>query len=187
MKNIIILISSVFSLFSCDLNVSEKPNKSEVNIEIVGLNDFCEEDLTIIKSTIEKYYGFNCEISQPTSLNLSSCESAQFELGENDFFDYTNGQNIVIYATNNDLYSTSLNKSVQGLCYGNQIYLKSNIVYDRQSSIDLIKVNSIHEVAHSFGLSHCHNTCIMNNESLEYWNSVTDEPIFCQDCKSKLP
>lgn len=189
MKNIIILLSIIFLFCSCEVNFSENSSvqKSEVSIEIVGLNDYCKEDLEIIKSTLENFYGFECKISQPVSLNLSSCEEAQHELGQNDYFDYTDGEKIVIYATNQKLYSSTLNKSVQGLCYGNQIYLKSNIVYDRQSSIDLIKVNSIHEVAHSFGLQHCHNTCIMNNESFEYWDSKNDSPIFCDDCKSKLP
>jgi len=27
----------------------------------------------------------------------------------------------------------------------------------------------------------------MNSESFEFWNKVKDEPIFCDDCKSKLP
>jgi predicted Zn-dependent protease len=194
MKSIIILLSIIFSLYSCELDFSKNKSvqKSEVIVEIVGLNDYCEEDLEIIKSTLENFYGFECKISEPVSLNLSSCETAQYELGQKDYFDYVEGEKIVIYATNQDLYdplgaSTTSNNSVQGLCYGNQIYLKSNIVYDRQSSIDLIKVNAIHEVAHSFGLQHCKNTCIMNNESFEYWDSQNDKPIFCSDCKSKLP
>jgi len=104
-----------------------------------------------------------------------------------DYFYYNESEKIVIYVTNQKLYSTKNNESVQGLCFGNQIYLRSNIVHDRESSIELIKSNAIHEVAHSFGVSHCRNTCIMNSESFEFWNKVKDEPIFCDDCKSKLP
>jgi predicted Zn-dependent protease len=195
MKNLIILSSIIFSIYVVFFqnnisiekinNVNTESNKSK--IEIVGLNNFSEEDLKIVKSTIEKFYGFDCVISDPKNVNLSSCESAQISTGENDYFSYDENEKIVIYVTNQRLYSIKNNESVLGLCFGNQIYLRGNIVYDRESSIELIKCNAIHEVAHSFGVSHCHNTCVMNSESFEFWDKKQDKPIFCDDCKSKLP
>jgi hypothetical protein len=191
MKYLIILSSIVFCLyfvfFQNNVKVEEIYDTNSTKIEIVGLNNFSEEDLKIVKSTIIKFYGFDCVISNPENVNLSSCEDAQLSTGKNDYFYYDESEKIVIYVTDQKLYSTKNNESVQGLCFGNQIYLRSNIVHDRESSIELIKSNAIHEVAHSFGVSHCHNTCIMNSESFEFWNKVKDEPIFCDDCKSKLP
>ena len=191
MKYLIILSSIVFCLyfvfFQNNVKVEEIYDTDSAKIEIVGLNNFSEEDLKIVKSTIIKFYGFDCLISIPENVNLSSCEDAQLSTGKNSHFYYDESEKIVIYVTNQKLYSTKNNESVQGLCFGNQIYLRSNIVHDRESSIELIKSNAIHEVAHSFGVSHCRNTCIMNSESFEFWNKVKDEPIFCDDCKSKLP
>ena len=191
MKYLIILSSIVFCLyfvfFQNNVKVEEIYDTDPTKIEIVGLNNFSEEDLKIIKSTIIKLYCFDCLISNPENMNLSSCEDAQLSTGKNDWFYYDESEKIVIYVTNQKLYSTKNNESVQGICFGNQIYLRSNIVHDRESSIELIKSNAIHEVAHSFGVSHCRNTCIMNSESFEFWNKVKDEPIFCDDCKSKLP
>lgn len=189
MKNILILLSVLFSayvvLFKGDDSVI-KSNK-DVKIEIVGLNSYDESDLSLIKSSIEKFYGFECVISNPVVNEFDYCEIAQSNLGKNDYFVYDNNEKIVIYSTNQELKSSSLGKSVQGICYGNQIYLKSNIVYDKSSSKLLVKVNSIHEVAHSLGLQHCENQCIMNSESLKYWDEASDKPIFCDGCKSKLP
>lgn len=191
MKYLIILSSIVFCLyfvfFQNNVKFEEIYDTDPAKIEIVGLNNFSEEDLKIVKSTIINFYGFDCVISNPENVNLSSCEDAQLSTGKNDYFYYDESEKIVIYVTNQKLYSTKNNESVQGLCFGNQIYLRSNIVHDRESSIELIKSNAIHEVAHSFGVSHCRNTCIMNSESFEFWNKVKDEPIFCDDCKSKLP
>jgi hypothetical protein len=191
MKNLIILSSIVFCLyfvfFQKSVNVEKIYDSNSTKIEIVGLNNFSEEDLDIVKSTIVKFYGFDCVISSPENVDLSTCEDAQLSTGKNDYFYYDESEKIIIYVTNQKLYSTKNNESVQGLCFGNQIYLRSNIVHDRESSIELIKSNAIHEVAHSFGVSHCRNTCIMNSESFEFWNKVKDEPIFCDDCKSKLP
>lgn len=191
MKIIFVLLAIVFSvavLFDVDTPINISTNDEyKTEVEIIGLNNYSKEDLIIIESTLEKFYGFDCKISKPVSLILNSCEQAQSSLGKKDYFEYTSREKIVIYATNQKLYSTTWNKSLQGLCFGNQIYLRSNAVYDRESSILIIKRSSIHEVAHSLGIQHCHNTCIMNSESFEFWDNKNDRPIFCEDCKSKLP
>ena len=69
MKNIIILLSIIFSFYSCEVDFlkNKSVQKSEVSVEIVGLNDYCKEDLEIIKSTLEDFYGFN---SKKKNLNI---------------------------------------------------------------------------------------------------------------------
>ena len=82
MKYLIILSSIVFCLyfvfFQNNVKVEEIYDTDPTKIEIVGLNNFSEEDLKIIKSTIIKFYGFDCLISNPENMNLSSFAPFKF-------------------------------------------------------------------------------------------------------------
>jgi hypothetical protein len=178
MKNLILFI--LFICSTCFLLKDEFTSKvNKIDIKIVGLNLFGQSDLELTKKTIKDVFDLDCEIQRLSIISGNSnkliCENVQSELGNSTNFEFDKNQEIEIFVTSSDLYSNNLN--VRGICYGNQIYIQN----------DKIKVNVIHELSHSFGLEHCENECIMNSYAINRWNDINDKPIFCNDCKSKLP
>lgn len=190
MKNfftfLIILFSLVY-LFKIDTDSNSKPDYV-LKVKIKGLNGYNTEDLKLVESTLENFYKVDCEISKSITTNCNSvidCEDTQRKLGNIDYFSYNDEDDIVIYTTNSKL--KSLNKGVWGVCYGNSIYLRSDCMFNKEDSRQSLRETAIHEFAHLYIYDHCHNECIMNYESFCKWDVVTDTPIFCSDCKSKLP
>lgn len=193
MKALLTIILAIFSfyyVFIMDDNTSIKtlidlPEASiqdsneevkEANIYIKGLNSYDASSLETVKNTIEKF-GFSCKIVDPiqTSYRGTLCAEYQNELGNDSYFDYDEDEPITIYVTNGQL--TDQNISVSGLCYGNSIYIKNSMFLNQTST---------HELLHCFGLEHCENHCIMSINNRDRWNSSTDMPILCDDCKSKV-
>lgn len=187
MKGIIILLALAFSSYTLffkngksELSISDpvESYSAPADIRLTGLNRFEESDISLAKKTIERVFGFRCEITDPIKTDYNSSkfvtEDAQDEFGNPTTFRYDSDERITIFVTSSDLYSYGLN--VRGICYGNQIYVQD----------DKIKINVIHEISHSLGLEHCEKECIMNSHAMNRWNEKTDSPIYCEDCKSKI-
>lgn len=188
MKNIFTFLIILFSLYYIFQQDSTTKSQRVSKVKIVGLNDYNFDDLKLVESTLESFYKIDCDISKSIKTQNNSiidCEETQRNLGNIDYFSYDDNESIVIYTTNSKL--KSLNKGVWGVCYGNSIYLRSDCMFNKEDSKQTLRETAIHEFAHIYIYSHCHNECIMNYESLEKWNEVSDKPIFCKDCKSKLP
>lgn len=191
MKNIIItilLFTSIYIVFFKDskknyLNTEFKNElttlEKEKVIKIIGLNDFNNSDLSLIKKTIENFYNIDCIIEKNILTKYNDvkfyCENSQIEMNYKTKFNYDKNKGIKIFITNSDLYSNNLN--VRGVCYGNEIYLQSD---------NKLKITTIHEIAHSLGLDHCENDCIMNSYSKIKWCKKSESPVFCNSCEQKL-
>ena len=144
MKNLLILLAVIFSsyiLFFDDSlpskdNIEITSDNSDVKVYIRGLDDFDREDLNILKSVIESKYGLKCKIESSiiTSYkndNNKDCDLLQEELeltntftesfGKSFGYVYNESESITIYVTNSKI-STNGN-DIQGLCYGNSIYV----------------------------------------------------------------
>ena len=151
---------------------SEEP--SDIKINLIGLNYHSDEDILVIKNTIEKFYGFKCQIKKDlnteykgdtekflfkTKIISYDCDKIQNELGNYAIYNYDKSSDINIYIT------TDLP----------EVWFKRVIV---------------HEISHNFGLDHCTSgKCAMDSETSrsDFWDTKNDKPIFCDDCKSKLP
>jgi hypothetical protein len=178
----IAFIFSVYYVFFADgINVSNYNSSDDVEVEVYlsGLNSYDDSTLVEIKDLIESF-GYNCEITDPTQTayqnDIMVCSEIQEELGGNLSFEYDDSEPITIYFTNSKLIDGNLR--VSGLCYGNTILARNN---------KHIKETIIHELLHSFGLGHCENVCIMNSNKFNGWDSASNKPIFCDDCRSKAP
>jgi hypothetical protein len=180
--NIFTVALLVFTIYTLFIEDALKPMffSDDKSINLVGLNYHSESDMQKLKKTIEDFYGYDCVITNPVNTEenqlVVDCGLVQQEFGNTTSFDYDGGD-ITIYVSNSDLVADG--KNVKGVCYGNEIYIESDP--------ENVKITVIHELAHSFGLEHCENQCIMNTYTLKNWNYSSDTPHFCESCKSKLP
>lgn len=181
MKNILLIFAIIFSsyiLFFTDDVPSKKPTdeieseNSDIKVYVRGLDNFERVNLYIIKSIIEKKYGLICKIESSVNTsykddNNKDCDLLQEELGLTNTFTrsfgksfgwvYDESEPITIYNTNSELSEREIGK-VDGLCYGNSIYISSSI--DQLKTY--IEETAIHELSHSFGMDHCNEKCLMN-------------------------
>jgi predicted Zn-dependent protease len=194
MRFLLILFFSVSIILSIKFLIN-KPSK-DTKINLIGLNSNSDKDILLIKKTIEKFYEFKCEIKTDKTIKYNGdtdrflfktkiisydCGKIHRELRNFPFYIYNSFQDIDIYLTENEIYSDGVN--VNGVNYGNKIYITTELT-------DLmIKRVVIHEISHNYGLGHCKSKkCVMSSDSPSSicWN-IDDTPIFCNDCKSKLP
>lgn len=156
-----------------------RPFGDQKTITLVGLN-YDSKKLEKVRKTIQDFYGYKCVIGTsvvtPVNPIVLDCDIVQEDFGNSTDFSYDGGD-ITIYVSNSNLVVRG--EDVKGVCYGNEIYA--------ESKMKDIKVTVIHELAHSFGLEHCKNQCIMNAYTFYNWDITTDTPNFCQQCKNKLP
>ena len=202
MKNILVLLAVIFSSYVLffDDSLTSKYNtenneftsdNSDVKVYIRGLDDFNREDLNIIKFVIESKYGVKCKIESSITTSYKNdgnkdCDLLQEELGLTNTFTesfgksfgyvYDDSEPITIYITNSGLTHVSRGGQVDGLCYGNTIYLSNPSDFPSFLKKPYIEMTSIHELSHSFGMDHCDEyKCIMN----EYYNAKGDL-LFCE-------
>jgi hypothetical protein len=182
MKNILVILTIIFSsyiVFFTDDVPSKKftdeieSENSDIKVYIRGLDNFERVNLDIIKSIIEKKYGLICKIESSVTTsykddNNKDCDLLQEELGLTNTFTrsfgksfgwvYDESEPITIYNTNSKLSERKIGE-VDGLCYGNSIYLSSPL--DQLKTY--IEMTAIHELSHSFGMVHCDDKkCVMN-------------------------
>jgi predicted Zn-dependent protease len=192
-----ILTLSFLLLFILDIIYSIIKPLNNIKINLIGLNYNSDEDIFLIKKTIEDFYGFKCEIKRDQKIKYKGdtdrflfktkiisydCAKIHRELFHFPFYIYNSFQDINIYLIENEIYSNGVN--VNGVNYGNEIYITTQLT-------DLmIKRVVIHEISHNYGLGHCTSKkCVMDSDTKEsnYWDTKRDKPIFCNECKLKLP
>ena len=146
-------------------------------VRINGLNSYNEKNLISAKKIIEDNFHFTCVIGESILTEEKClCEDIQIELGNQTGMIYNSNEIIDIYITNSNIFS--LGKNVKGVCYGNQIYVQSYPTFE---------ATLIHELTHIYIYDHCKNECVMNSFSHNRWDNKSKKPIYCKDCKSKLP
>jgi archaemetzincin len=107
------------------------------------------------------------------------------------------GGNKVLALTKLDLYTSSCNLNfifVQAQCPGRvalvSLHRLNPVFYGQSFDYKLLLERtikeSVHELGHTFGLSHCSNPkCVMS-----FSNSIVDvdnkRPVFCENCKGRL-
>ena len=185
MKNILLIFAIIFSsyiLFFTDDVPSKKSTEkiesknSDIKVYIRGLDNFERVDLDIIKSIIEKKYGLICKIESSviTSYkddNNKYCNLLLEDLGLTNTFTrsfgkslgcvYDESEPITIYNTNSELSEIKIGE-VDGICYGNSIYISSPTDYPLYLKKSYIEMTAIHELSHSFGMDHCDDLkCVM--------------------------
>lgn len=196
MRFLLIFLSFSFLLIFGIILLIGKPSNN-IKINLIGLNYNSDEDIFIIKKTIENFYGFKCEIKNDKKIKYKGdtdrflfktkiisydCVKIQREFNNYPFYFYNKNNDINIYLTESEIYSDGIN--VNGVNFGNEIYITTEL------TIPMIKRVVIHEISHNYGLNHCNTKrCVMDSDTKEsnYWDYKRDKPIFCNECKLKLP
>lgn len=201
MKNILWIVAFFFSsyvlFFSDEKKTAENKTKKENTIEgtkvyIRGLDGFENKYTIIIKDVIEKYYGIKCKIESPITTsyqneNIKDTDLLQEDLGLTNTFTpsfgctlgyrYDEEHSINIYLTNSELRSDPIGK-INGISYGNTIYMCSDKSYSNFLQNSEIKMVAMHELSHSFGLEHCSDIkCIMSASGYD----ETERILFCKE------
>jgi predicted Zn-dependent protease len=189
MRKILLILFINFINFTCNgqFLFSKTQNK---NIVLKGLNSYTQKDLSIIKSIIEKYTTFKVQYQEPLNnkklevrtgrknLIYIDCDDVQKLLGNRTYSSYDMEIPITIYVTRINIKLDR--RSLNGLCYGNEIYLQIN-----PDSKELTTKSLLHEMLHSFGVEHCTNNCIMGYYKIhEVWENKYR---VCSDCRRNMP
>lgn len=145
--------------------------KKDPVIYISGLGKYTPGSLEMVSNAITEYYGVKCEIigsmdtypllyNSKGKLDVTSCSR------------YLSHTNKTIYVTDEYMVSDVI---VAGAAdeSGTFIILSDNF--------NNLKNTARHEMAHTLGLDHCENKCVMGNHELS--PNFID---FCNDCKLKL-
>jgi predicted Zn-dependent protease len=189
MKKILLILFISITSLTCNGQFSFFKTQNN-NIVLKGLNSHTQQDLNIIKSIIEQYTTFKVQYQKPLNnkklevktgrknLTYIDCDDVQKFLGHITYSNYDMEKPITIYVTRTNIKLDK--RQLQGLCYGNQIYLQIN-TYSKELTTKYL----LHEMLHSFGVSHCTNNCIMGNFKIhEVWASKYR---VCSDCRRNMP
>ena len=154
-----------------DSQVSKVESKDQV-VFISGLGKYSQTDLEIVSKEITKMFGIQCEIIGPTQTD-SSLYTVDGKLKALSCGNSFNGSHKTVYVTNE--YVMSHDRIVCGASYidGNFIIISNNF--------NDLRSTTLHEMAHTLGLDHCENKCILGEIELGDKNGY-----FCNDCKLKL-
>jgi predicted Zn-dependent protease len=154
-----------------DSQVSKVEKKDQV-IYISGLGKYSQPDLETVSKEITKMFGFKCEIIEPTQTD-SSLYTVNGKLNALICAKTLNSNNKTVYVTNE--YIMSHNKIVAGSSFvdGNFAIVSNNFKDLRNTAL--------HEFAHTLGLDHCENHCLLGEIDLG-----DNTGGFCNDCKLKL-
>jgi len=165
--------SEIFSKMTNSGSSSEStPSVEDQVVYISGLGDFDQSDLETASKAITEVYGLNCEIIGATSTS-DILYTADGKLSAMVCSQQLASVNKTIYITNE--YVMSHDKIVCGSSISNgNFVIVSNNFNDLENT-------TIHEMAHTFGLGHCDNQCILGHIKLGEPNGK-----FCNDCKTKL-
>lgn len=156
-------------------NFNKLPYNPNETIYIFGINNTSRDKLLKAEKIIKDFYKFNTIISDHN-----------FELHKSYYKDYYNKvidcdvlvrdfvpNAKLIYITDEQMWGT--NTSVRGYTTlgGNVIVSTSN---------EFMRETIIHEIGHTYGLSHCNDlTCIM-----AIYNDAYDSGTFCKKCKTEI-
>ncbi|HEX3013323.1 MAG TPA: archaemetzincin family Zn-dependent metalloprotease, partial [Methanobacterium sp.] len=151
--------------------------------------------LRMLEKPLEEIFGIECRVSKDIleiperSYNPSRDQYRSTEILYFMMNSLKTDSNHVIGVTNVDLYAPRLNFVLGEAEYpGNFAIISLNRLKSPNKKLFLKRVltEAVHELGHTFGLSHCRNhLCVMH-----FSNSVLETDIkgpgFCSDCLSKL-
>jgi len=177
---IVVLIGIVFLLneeykvkhYSDSYDKTTSVDSKDQVIFVRGLGKYSQPDLEIVSKEITKMFGFKCEIIEPTQTE-SGLYTANGELDGLYCARFFNSNVKTVYVTNE--YVKSHDIVVCGASYinGNFIIISNNF--------NDLRSTALHEMAHTLGLDHCDNKCILGHIKLG-----DNKGDFCNDCKIKL-
>ena len=155
-----------------------KDNYREQTIFICGLGKYSQLDLEIASKEITKKFGFKCKIIEPRKTY-----SKLYDInGEIDFETFENSfkcRSKIVYITN-EYISIPKNGGRHGVSGVTSLNGNCILVCNRYKDL---KITVLHEVAHTLGLRHCKNKCIMVYCNENKGDKTLD---FCDKCKLKL-
>lgn len=156
---------------SYDSQLSQVEKKDPV-VYISGLGKYSPLDLEIVSKEITKMFGIKCEIIESTQTN-SGLYNVNGKLDALVCSHKLNSYNKTVYVTNE--YLTSHKKTVAGssIVDGNFAIVSNNFKDLRNTTL--------HEFAHTLGLDHCENHCLLGE--IDLGDNKGD---FCNNCKLKL-
>jgi archaemetzincin len=162
-------------------------------VYIQPLGKVSEQYLSVVKDSVESFYGFNCILLPAIKHEKAFYAPSRTRYDARKIIDYYkySSSNHLLLITERDITvrksPTVPEYGVMGLGYmpGNTCIISSFRL--RSSSERLAKV-AVHELGHNLGLDHCtkDNTCLMSAANGKLSQIDREQFHFCKSCKSKL-
>lgn len=166
--------SEIFSKMTNSRSSSEStPSVEDQVVYISGLGDFDQSDLETTSKAITEVYGLKCEIISPISTS-DILYNKKGKLDAEVCNRQLNPLNKTVYVTNEYVMSGGIIVCGASTNSGNFVIVSDNFNNNVRTTV-------LHEMAHTFGLGHCDNQCILGHIKLGEPNGK-----FCNDCKTKL-
>jgi len=186
MKNIIM---SLFIFLSFNVNAQKI-------IYIQPFGDVSPQVISVIKSSVESFYGYKCIVSPKVNLTKDVLVGSKTRYDANKILKKFNSKKNLLIITEKDITHKKGNINEYGIfglgyrpgvtCVVSTFRIKRNVnksvFYDR-----LIKI-CLHEIGHNLGLDHCnfYKKCMMN-DARGTIKQVDQEKIWlCLNCKKKI-
>jgi predicted Zn-dependent protease len=204
MNKALLLLSLIVISFLNSCNI-EKYDTGAQSIAILPFEDIEEEDIEIVRTTIEKFYGYDVNVlpisEMPINAYNSSDESYHIKSIFKFIFNKKNKElevNQIIALVNAPIKRSNTNKAINYPILSKSdsrnnisiisIYsLKNTSVYAGQNEGRLKKITA-HEIGRLLGLGYCeaHQKCLMQNFDNNFDILDNAHMKLCNGCSKKI-
>jgi archaemetzincin len=193
----------LFSLAACNsYSGSNKLNTKSGNetriIYIQPLGEVKPQYISTVKTAVEQFYGFKCELRKaiPLTQDILAKSKTRYEASK-ILRKYNSKENIFLLMEKDIAWKDTAKKvneyGIIGLgnrpgtvCVVSTFRLKKNVTENKVS--ERLEKIALHEIGHNLGLNHCDKTpkCLMNDEKGNIQTTDKESVYLCPACRKTI-
>ena len=190
-------------LAACNSNSgSNKQNTKSSNekhiIYIQPLGEVKPQYISTVKTAVEQFYGFKCELRKaiPLTQDILAKSKTRYEASK-ILRKYNSKENIFLLMEKDIAWKDTAKKvneyGIIGLgnrpgtvCVVSTFRLKKNVTENKVR--ERLEKTALHEIGHNLGLNHCDKTpkCLMNDEKGTIQTTDRESVYLCPNCRKTI-
>jgi len=195
MKTILIIVLlSLVTIFSTNTINSE--TKKERVIFIRPLGNVNPEYVSFVKSSIEDFYGFKCEVLSKVEVSDDILSKSKKRCDANKILTKFKTDSNIVLVTERDICQKRGKVGEYGIiglgfcpgkvCVISTCRIKNKVT--KKSFFDRLKKVTLHEMGHNLGIPHCSNSdrCLMNDAKGTVKTIDKEDLFICDKCVKKI-